>query len=148
MHPIPRAIASLIPAVALLAAPSARADEPPRPVAPAPVPAPPPPAAPRMVPASEGKMTTGIVLTVLGGTALLAATAVGLYVVGGCKGNGDCTMIYGIIAGATAAPGVVLAAVGIPLWVVGAKQVPAPPAASALPRVTVSPMGGALRWTF
>ncbi|MEP7121003.1 MAG: hypothetical protein ABJE95_08845 [Byssovorax sp.] len=125
---------------------TASADEAPPPLAPvrsvAPLPVEPSPPAVAATHRSPGMMVAGIVITSVGIAAL----------VGGAAGAGvaatsssDDGQIRGAITGLVLLPASVLfAAVGVPLWVVGARA----PKATATPALATSPGATGLRWTF
>jgi hypothetical protein len=125
-----------------LVAPAAHAEPP---LAPAPMLAPAPPA-PISRYRSETMRTTGIVLTSVAIATLVGGGAWGLTVLGSENGAG---FLGGVMIMMPLSA--VIAAVGVPLWVVGAK----PPESSAIrvpawamPRVVAGPRQALVRWTF
>lgn len=111
----------------------------------------PPPAPPRY--RSEGMRAAGIVITSFAAASLLAGTAVvGVGIGLGSQphseqgSNAGSVLLFAIgpLLGVSSA---VLASVGIPLWVIGAKP-PRDQAVGLLPAVSVGPTGGTLRWSF
>jgi hypothetical protein len=109
----------------------------------------PPPARPEQTKRnSTGMMITGIVLTSLSAVSLTAGAAV----IVGDTTDGDGTAIAAVlIGGPLVIGGAVFSAVGIPLWVIGSRQVPVRPGyeeAHALPQLFVGPKSASLRWTF
>jgi hypothetical protein len=164
-----RSCALLLGGALLLSTAAASAQTPP-PIAPAPVPAPAPlapapgappyalqpyalqpnvmqPYAPPPTHQNSGMMIAGIVLTSLGSAMLLATLAMVA-----CCNQQDSDGIsiadtLGVIVGLSS---ILPAAVGIPLWVVGARS---PPQSllvpvQVVPAVSAGPGGVALRWTF
>jgi hypothetical protein len=134
----------------LLAAPAAMADEPPPPPAPA------GPTTFVVEQRSLGEPTTRMASPVmfgigaaLGGLGLISF-GTGYFVYKDAPDCNDCPgsekqgLGTGFMVG-----GIAGLVVGLPLAIIGARQVPDTPAwARAMPMVFVSPRGGALRWTF
>jgi hypothetical protein len=141
---------------ALLLSAGAASAQTPAPLAPVPLqaPAPPPPppsyasqpfAPPRHQ--STGTMIAGIVLTSLGSALLVASVSLAA-----CCNQQDSDGVslggtVGVILGLSS---ILPAAVGIPLWVVGARAPPGPVPMSlqVVPAVSGGPGGLTLRWTF
>ena len=101
----------------------------------------------RMVPRSEGRVIAGQALTWIGVGAIAGG---GL---GTAAGWEDSEGWIIIITGPIMGTGVLLTAIGIPLWVTGAKEVPADSTASSPaptwePDVTVGPAAMSARWQF
>lgn len=142
-------LSALAPASAQESAPTSAPAEPAvRPVTQARI-MPPPPLWPEQTRRnSTGMMVTGIVLTSLGAVALPAGVAV----IATDLSNGDDVAIAAVLVGFPLVIGSgVFAAVGIPLWVIGAREVPVRPGdeeARAVPEVFVGPTSASLRWTF
>jgi hypothetical protein len=129
-----RSLAPLLGAALLLTAAAAPAQTPPA----APVPAPAP------AHRNPGVMVAGIVLTSLA-SGMLAATASMIACCHKTDENGQSLAnTWGVILGLSSG---LTAAVGIPLWVSGARA-PAPPPPSAVPLVGAGPRGVVLRWAF
>jgi hypothetical protein len=93
-------------------------------------------------------MVTGIALTGIGAAALPAGVAV---IVADVNNGDDVAIAAALIGFPLVIGSTVFAAVGIPLWVVGAREVPVKPGddeARIIPEVFVGPTSASLRWTF
>lgn len=114
-------------------------------------PVPPPPPMERH---STGMMVGGIVLTILGAGCAIGGTAA--IIDDSTNGHGDFDGFQTAIVGLPLIGGaVIFSAIGIPLWVIGAREEPRRPEvqppearAKARPDVAVGPGGATLTWTF
>ncbi len=105
------------------------------------------PGEPPMERASEQMMIFGI-LSFGVGMAIAAPGVLGLVWGGGCEDTGRCEQRE--TAAVIIATGGTFVALGLPLWLIGRREVPvvATQAQAVVPRVLAGPGGGALRWTF
>lgn len=131
---------------ALVAPSPARAEPAPAP-APVLIPAPAPLLVPAFRPYSARMKTAGIVLTIVASS--MMATGLTLFAIDPPGHWRDSDGLLGfLIAVPMMGTSTILASIGVPLWVSGAKAVPAYPAAALVPSVSIGPTSGALRWSF